>query len=231
MKKQFLNHNYENDAKRVFKCLQKGGVAIVYMDVAYAIVSGTDDALSRVYKAKKRNLRKKSGIVANLQTHEKIQVLSEDSRSIIKSIVEKHNLPISVIAKYKKNYPPMKGLTAFMSKMATKNGTVNFLLNSGPLRDQIAYLSIKNNFPLVASSANISKKGTKYRVQDIEPEICDIADIIVDYGPSKYMQDGQSEQYPLSSTQIDFRSLKLVRKGICFKKIQSIMKNEFRIKI
>ena len=34
--------DYDADAARVFECLQDGGIAIVHMDVAYAIMSGTE---------------------------------------------------------------------------------------------------------------------------------------------------------------------------------------------
>ena len=44
-----MKKNYSKDAKRVFEVLQKGGVAIVYMRNAYAILSGTDKALKKVY--------------------------------------------------------------------------------------------------------------------------------------------------------------------------------------
>ena len=47
--------DYDADAARVFECLQDGGIAIVHMDVAYAIMSGTEDALRRVYAAKARS--------------------------------------------------------------------------------------------------------------------------------------------------------------------------------
>ena len=49
-----MKKNYNKDAKQVFEILRNGGVAIVYMRNAYAIVSGTDQALEKVYLAKKK---------------------------------------------------------------------------------------------------------------------------------------------------------------------------------
>ena len=111
--------------------------------------------------------------------------------------------------------------------MSTKNKTVNFLLNSSPLRDRIAELSLNANFPLMASSANQSKRGTKYRAEDIEPEVRAVAEVIIDYGPSKYLQRG----YAYSSTQIDFRDMTLVREGVCFAEIEAILNKEFDINL
>ena len=68
---------------------------------AYAIMSGTDNALKKVYTAKKRSLNRPSGLVANARTHEKLHILSKE-KNIIKKFSKKYNLPISIIAPYKK---------------------------------------------------------------------------------------------------------------------------------
>jgi tRNA A37 threonylcarbamoyladenosine synthetase subunit TsaC/SUA5/YrdC len=229
MTKQDPTRDYKGDAQRVFDCLRGGGIGIVYMDVAYAIMSGTEEALRRVHKAKNRSLDKASGVVANLRTHDEAQILTDDAKKIVRTIVEKYDLPLSVIAPFKKDHPLMKRLSPFLMSMATKDDTVNFLLNSGPLRDHISELSLAHNIPLIASSANLSQHGTKYRAEDIEPEIRAAADIIIDYGPSTYMENGLADDYNLSSTQIDFRTMRLVRKGICFDPICAVLNDEFGI--
>ena len=229
-----MKYNYLEDAKKVFSVLKKGGVAIVYMRNAYAIMSGTDEALKRVYKYKKRDLKRPSGIVAFSKTHETMHVLNENKKKIIKKFSKIYDLPISIIAPYKKNHPLMKNLSEFAKKLATKNDTVNLLLNSGPLREEIAKLSLRNNFPLIASSANLSQKGTKYTVGSIESEVLKIADIIIDYGPCEFYQQGETidqNGLSLSSTQIDFRDMRVVRKGVLFKKIYKIFLKEFKIKL
>lgn len=220
--------DYELDARRVFDCLCDGGVAIIYMDVAYAILSGTEEALRRVYAAKARDLNKESGVVGNLDAHEAIQVLPADRRQMIRRITETHNLPLAVIAPYR-GHPLMNALSPFLRGISTRAGTVNFLLNAGPLRDAIAALSLEANFPLIASSANRSHRGTKYRVEDIEPEVIAVADIIIDYGPALYMRQSQLAEYPLSSTQIDFAEMKLVRRGMCYDQIAGILADEFNV--
>jgi tRNA A37 threonylcarbamoyladenosine synthetase subunit TsaC/SUA5/YrdC len=217
--------DYEADAARVFDCLKASGIAIVHMDVAYAILSGTEDALRRVYAAKERSFDRPSGIVANQNTHSEIQIVDKKAGEIINTVTKVHNLPLSIIAPYRTDHPLMQQITPFLRGMSTKAGTVNFLLNASPLRDQIAELSLKANFPLMASSANRSQHGTKYRAEDIEPEVRAVADVIIDYGPSKYLQEG----YAYSSTQIDFRDMTLVREGVCFAEIENILREKFDI--
>ena len=217
--------DYDADAERVFDCLQAGGIAIVHMDVAYAIMSGTEEALRRVYAAKQRSVGRPSGVVANHRTHSEIQIVDEGARRVIDAVTKTHDLPLSVIAPFREEHSLMRKITPFLMGMSTKAGTVNFLLNASPLRDRIAELSLEANFPLMASSANRSQQGTKYRAEDIEPEVRAVADVIIDYGPSKYLQEG----YAYSSTQIDFRDMTLVREGVCFADIESILRNEFDI--
>lgn len=215
----------DRDAARVFDCLKNDGIAIIYMDVAYAIVSGTEAALHRVYKAKGRSMDRRSGVVGNLDFHDAIHVLPDAKRAIVRRIVRDADLPMSVIAPFRADHPLMAALSPFLLRMATKNDTVNFLLNAGTLRDRLAALSLAESYPLIASSANLSLRGTKYRVEDIEPEVRAAADIIIDYGPATYLQTG----YAYASTQIDFRDMTLVRKGVCFDAIAGILNDEFGI--
>ena len=93
---------------------------------------------------------------------------------------------------------------------------------------------MKHNFPLIASSANLSQQGTKYRVKDIEPKVKQIADIIINYGPCEFFKKGKTidkNGLSLSSTQIDFRNMRVVRKGVYFNRIYNIFKRDFKIKL
>lgn len=229
-----MRRNYFRDAKRVYDVLKKGGVAIVYMRNAYAIISGTDKALQNVYSSKNRSIKRPSGIVANAKIHESLHSLNKEKKEIVKNFSKKYNLPISIIAPYKKHHPIISNLSNYAFKLATKNNTVNLLLNSGKLRENIASLSFKDNFPLIASSANLSQQGTKYRVIDIEQKVKRCADIIINYGPCEFFKKGKTidqNGYSLSSTQINFIDMSVVRKGVCFDEIYKIFKREFKISL
>lgn len=212
------------DARRVFDCLRGGGIAICHYDVSYAILSATDDALRRVYAAKKRSFDRASGVSGSFEIHDAVHVLPQDKRRMIRAVAVEHDLPLSVIAPFREDDPFIGRLSPFLREMATRDGTVNFLLNAGQLRDEIAAISWAEQFPLIGSSANASLKGTKYRVEDIEPEVLAAADIVIDYGPSRY-----SDRPGLSSTQIDFRTMKVVRYGIRFDEIAAILAREFGV--
>ena len=58
--------------------------------------------LLKKFIQQKRSLNRPSGLVANARTHEKLHILSREKKKIIKKFSKKYNLPISIIAPYKK---------------------------------------------------------------------------------------------------------------------------------
>lgn len=220
--------NYIDDARKIFETLRNGGVSINPILSGYAIMGASDDAIKRIYKAKKRPFSKPSGIVSNFRTHNEIHVVDPLHKEMIKDFSENYEYPLAVLASYDNSHPLFQNLTAFMRSIGTKNSNVNFLINSGPLRNYIANLSLDNAFPMIASSANISGSGVKYKVQDIEPELLEIADLIIDYGEVPY-QKFDNSGFPLSSTIIDFKTLKVVREGVFFQELISVFKDKYQL--
>lgn len=214
----------EQDARRVYEVLRSGGTAIIYLDVAYAILGRSAASVKRIYAAKGRSFSRPTGIVGCLEIHDALHVLDERRKAIVRSVTVKHDLPLSVIAPFRRQHAFLSDLDPFVLDNANKDGTLNLLINAGRLRNRIAQLSYENNTPLVGSSANVSLTGSKYRVQDIEPELIAAADIVIDYGTSRYQnEEGRS------STMIDFRDFSIVRRGVCFDAIAKVMREEFDV--
>ena len=216
----------ERDARRVFDVLAGGGTAIIYLDVAYAILGRSEAAVRRIYAAKARSFARPTGIVGGLELHDEIHVMDEHKKAIVRAVTVKHDLPLSVIAPFRREHPFLRNLDPFVLNNANKDGTLNLLLNAGRLRTRISCISYEAMTPLVGSSANISLTGSKYRVEDIEPEMIAAADIVIDYGLSRYHN-------PLgrSSTMLDFRDLSVVREGVCFERIRDVIRDEFDIEL
>jgi len=208
----------EHDAQRVFEVLQGGGVAIIYLDVAYAILGRSEESVRRIYGAKQRSFSRPTGIVGCLEIHDALHKLDDRRKEIVRAITLEHGLPLSVIAPFDANHPFLEDVDPFVLNNANKDGTLNLLLNAGRLRNRVAELSWNAMAPLVGSSANVSLTGSKYTVDDIEPALLDAADIVIDYGRSKYHNpEGRS------STMIDFRDFSIVRRGVCFPEIAAVM--------
>ena len=134
------------------------------------------------------------------------------------------DLPLSVVAPFRPQAPVLANLDAQALARSTKAGTQDILLNAGPLADALADLSLEQMTPVLGSSANRSDSGSKFRVEDIEPQVCSAADIIVDYGLSRYHNDVGT-----SSTILDLRDFSVLRWGVCFEQIRDILSRYFRI--
>lgn len=69
------------------------------------------------------------------------------------------------------DHPILRRMEPEALAASTSAGTVLMLLNAGPLHAVITRLSREAQHPLFGSSANLSLSGTKFRVEDIEPEL------------------------------------------------------------
>jgi tRNA A37 threonylcarbamoyladenosine synthetase subunit TsaC/SUA5/YrdC len=117
----------------------------------------------------------------------------------------------------------LRGLDPNTVRGSSRNGTICMLLNAGPFHQAICRLSHAEGHPLFGSSANLTMTGTKFRVEDIEPEIRAIADIVIDYGLRKYYP------YKASSTLLDIETMTVVRYGSCFEAIADVLRRQFGV--
>lgn len=214
----------ETDARRVFETVRGGGVAIVYLDVAYSIIGRTEESVRRIYGAKNRSFTKPTGIVGSLEAHDALHIMGEREKAMVRAVTVRHDLPLAVVAPYRRDHPFLRTMEPFVLDNAVKGETLNLLLNAGKLRNRIGQLCFQNTVPMVGSSANKSLTGSRYRVADIEPALLDAADIVIDYGQSRY-HNAQG----LSSTMIDFRDMSIIRKGVCFDAIAAVLADEFGV--
>ena len=214
----------DKDAQRVFDVVRDGGVALIPLDVAYALVARTPEAVRRVYAAKGREFAKPMGLVGGLPAHEALQVLDAGKRAVVRAIAVDHDLPISVVAPYHEEQPYMAGLDPFVLARCTRAGTMNLLLNAGALRTRLAQLCWEQGVAMVGTSANVSLAGSRFRVEDVHDAILDICDLVVDYGASRY-----ENREGLSSTIIDFGNMRLLRRGVCSDAILSLMQAQFGV--
>ena len=199
------------DIARLFDVLSAGGIGIVPLDVAYAVVATMPSGIRRIFEAKRRSYDKPSGMFGNWRLSREIHLMDERRHAMVREIVEEERIPFSVVAPFRADHPLFAAVDPFVMKNSSKGGTLDMLLNAGQFHDAIAEGSVARGAAVFGSSANLSLTGSKYRYQDIELPIQAAATVYFDYGRSKYAhKDG------LSSTIIDFTDFKVVRVGHCF---------------
>lgn len=202
------------DAHRVFETLKAGGIAIIPSSVGYGVVAIEPEALRRIFVAKKREPHKRHAMIGNYALHKEIHALAPREAGMVRLLTVDLDLPIGVVAPYHPNHPIIRTIPPDMLAQSTKEGKLAMLVNGGQLQEELSRLASNAHLPLLGSSANLTGMGTKIVVEDIEPEIQGVADIIIDYGKQKFHHPRPS------STMIDFGDLRLLRYGACYDVVQ-----------
>ena len=214
----------QGDAEKVLDTIENGGIAILQLDVAYLICGNKGDAIARIFEAKGRTFEKPNGMLANMEIFEQLLITGDREKDVVRAVTQDFDLPLSVVAPFRADAPLLAGLDPFAIERSIKAGTQDILINAGPLANRLAEMSLERGTPVLGSSANRSETGSKFRVEDIDPEVRDAADLVVDYGLCRY-----HNAIGTSSTIIDLQNFEVLRWGVCFEQIRDILHRFFKI--
>jgi tRNA A37 threonylcarbamoyladenosine synthetase subunit TsaC/SUA5/YrdC len=221
----FTRPDIAGDAQRAFAALRAGGIAIFPVDVGYTIAGGSQDSLTRIFRAKGRAPSKLNAMVGDMAIHRSLHRLDARAAAMVETLVEDYDLPLGVIAPYDPAHPMLRHLDTATLDGSSRDGTIAMLINAGPFHAELCRLSREAQFPIFGSSANLTNTGTRFRVQDIPQELLGLADVVIDYGLRKY------HPYRRSATLIDFRTLKVLRMGSCYELIADVLARHFGVQL
>lgn len=213
------------DARRTVEVIEKGGIAIVPADVGYGMIGSCGEALLRMFNTKQRAAHKRHAMVGNWDLHHELHVMTPRTRDMVNAITKDFGLPLAVISEYRPDHPILRSLDEETIRASSVGKTMSLLLNSGNFTKELIEITHARNIPVLGSSANLTGTGSKYVVEDIQPEVRAVADIIIDYGLVKY------HHYRRSATMIDFTTMEVVRIGVGYELISSIMKRYFNVEL
>lgn len=213
------------DAERALQVMQAGGIAILPNDVGYSLIAAQADALQTIFRTKRRAPQKLNAMLGNDALHRMLHRVSSRGREIVDAITRDYDLPLGLIAPCEVEHPLLQALDPDIFARSTRDNTLLMLLNAGPFHRAVTQLSLERQTLLFGSSSNLSLQGTKFRVEDIEPEILAIADVVIDYGLMKY------HLWQASSTLLNCETLEVVRFGSCYENIADILQRHFRIQL
>ncbi|KAK5168298.1 uncharacterized protein LTR77_006867 [Saxophila tyrrhenica] len=196
------------DARRIFDVLSKGGLAIIPVNVGYAICAGDSIALERAFQTKQRKPHKGHAMMGRYALHKEIHTLPPREAGMTK-LVHDLDLPLGLVAPFKQDHPMIRKLGAETLERSSIEGTMAMLVNGGQLQDELARLALEAGTP----------------VMDIEPQILEAADIVIDYGRQKYNTPRTS------STMFDFKNMKLLRYGACYDVVKDTLKRWYGIEL
>lgn len=215
----------ERDARRAFDMIKAGGIAVLPNDVGYSLIGARYEALKKIFDTKRRKPEKLNAMLGNDDHHRELHVVSERGRRIVEAITKDYDLPLGLIAPCRPDHPFLRRLDPDTYARSTKDNTLLMLMNAGPFHAAITRLSFEEGILLFGSSANLSLHGTKFRVEDMEPEITAIADVVIDYGLMKY------HPWRASSTLLNCETCEVVRFGSCYENIADILKRHFGVEL
>jgi tRNA A37 threonylcarbamoyladenosine synthetase subunit TsaC/SUA5/YrdC len=211
------------DAARTFAVLQGGGIAIVPNDIGYAILGGSAQSLRRIFDTKGRAASKRNALVGNADWHRDLHICSSRGREIVAAITGDYGLPLGCIAPFRADHPAITAFDQTAVQDSSYGGTIAMLLNAGKFHAALTGLSYAAGTLMFGSSANLSLTGTRFCVEDMQPPILAIADIVIDYGLQRY------HPYAASSTLLNVETLEVVRYGSCFADIAYVLRRHFGI--
>ncbi len=185
------------DMQRVFAVLRAGGIAICPNTVGYGIWGGSPAAVERIYRTKERGPHKRNALITDEIGQREIHDLEPRKQDMIDCVTVDHDLPMGVIAPFRKDHPLLQKVDPSLLPASTANGTIGMLLNGGKIHTVIGRLSREALHPVFGSSANLSGTGTKFRLEDVQPKIRAIADIELNYGLRRYHQYQRLDDHQL----------------------------------
>jgi tRNA A37 threonylcarbamoyladenosine synthetase subunit TsaC/SUA5/YrdC len=212
------------EVTRLFEAMAAGGIGIVPLDVAYAVVATTPGGIRRIFEVKRRSYEKPSGMFGSWRLSREVHLMDERRHAMVRELVEEERIPFSVVAPFRAEHPLFAAVDPFVMQNSSKGGTLDMLINAGQFHDAIAEGAIARGTAVFGSSANLSLTGSKYRYADIDAPVREAAAIHFDYGQSKYAhKDG------LASTIIDFGDFSVIRVGHCFDRLKQAFAARFGI--
>lgn len=214
------------DAQKAFQYMKAGGVSILPLNVSYAIFAATARGVERIFELKQRKPTKPNGVVGNWQIFNEVMLTEQRDKDLVKCITQEHNLPLSVIAPFRADHDWLRTVEFGALRRASKNGTMDLLLNAGAIHNELARMSWESATPLMGSSANVSLGGSKFRVEDVEDSVKNGCDIVIGYGTSKYIND-----FGIGSTIIELPTWKVLRWGGLFERQAEIVKKQFGVEL
>lgn len=189
------------DLEKVREILKDGGTVIFPTETAYGIAADArnPDAVEKVYKAKKRSRSKGlTTIVSSKEQAEEYGILDDTERKLIDEFMPG---PLTLVTEKD------DGLAENI------NDQFVFRISSSEVARELA-----KEFPITATSANISGEKTSYSVEDISNDLLNEVDGVLDHG--------DLEKGPTSTiVEIVDGELKIHREGpISLSELQQVLK-------
>ncbi|MCZ7384208.1 MAG: L-threonylcarbamoyladenylate synthase [Candidatus Methanoperedens sp.] len=180
------------DIRKAAEIIKKNGIVIYPTETVYGIGASifSDDALKKVFAAKKRDTRKPVSVaVSGFKMMDELVVMSEKERCFVEKLLPG---PVTVLLKKKEKVPDILSSAGLVGIRYPDHETTIRLIELAGV-------------PITSTSANISGEAPPVKADEIKIS----ADYIIDGGECK----GEP------STVVDVVNRKIIRKGADYEKV------------
>jgi len=121
----------QRDVSEMMDVVAGGGIAIIPLDLTYAIVGHRADAVRRIFAAKNRSFDKPCGMFGSWRISQELHDVSDEKHAIVRSLVEDEGLPFSVVAPFRSEHPLLASMDPDVIRNSSLAGTMDMVINGG----------------------------------------------------------------------------------------------------
>ena len=115
----------KGDIARLFGALAAGGIGLVPLDVAYAVIATTPSGIRRIFEVKRRSYEKPSGMFGNWRMSRDIHLMDDRRHAMVREIIEQEKIPSNTVTRIsisRSGRPPRSISTMASRSMRTRMG-------------------------------------------------------------------------------------------------------------
>jgi len=115
----------KSDIARLFDALAAGGIGLVPLDVAYAVIATTPSGIRRIFEVKRRSYEKPSGMFGSWRMSRDIHLMDDRRHAMVREIIEQEKIPSNTVTRIsisRSAMPPLSISTMASRNMRTRTG-------------------------------------------------------------------------------------------------------------
>lgn len=209
------NYDIDLDARRMYRTLLTGGLALARTQTGYGLVAMRPQAVRRIYELKGRPAEKPCVTVGSMPVLDDVAMnIDPATRGWLADAAGRW--PMAVVARLDPSSRLLSSFDPYLFGQCTKSGTIATFYGVGELIARAAELARAEGQLIVGSSANLAGTGNNYSLDEVPECMRAAADVVFDYGRAPYSSDDK-----LASTILDLTTDRFLRRGMCFTEVEA----------
>lgn len=205
-------------ARHVVGVLKDGGLAVVPLDVSYAFLAASQEALARIFELKLRPAAKRCSILASLKHFLDAADTAPEPLRRMQRVVDA-GFPLGILVRPDWESDTVTAIPKDCVDLLLKDEKLALFINMGAMSTELIEAAEKAGIQLFGSSANISGSGNSFTLDEVPAALLEAADAVCEGGTCRYANPER-----LASTIVDLDTSNLTRRGALHEEIERLLK-------